>query len=77
MTKIEQLTQTAATLADEQLDGLIAYAAYLAGDPLYYTAPADVLASIERGLNEHRSGQTRLATDALGSLRAKALTPRT
>ena len=60
MTKIEQLTQTAATLSDEQIDGLIAHAAYLAGQPLFYSAPADVLASIARGLAQHARGDTRL-----------------
>ena len=50
MTKIEQLAQTATALGDDQLDGLIAYATYLAGEPLFYSAPEDVVASIERGL---------------------------
>lgn len=76
MTKIEQLAQTASALGDDQLDGLIAYAAYLAGEPLFYAAPDDVLASIERGLNEHRSGNTSVATDVIASLRAKVATPR-
>lgn len=76
MTKIEQLTQTASALADDQLDGLIAYAAYLAGEPLFYTAPDDVLASIERGLIEHGSGNTLVAADVLAQMRAKAASPR-
>lgn len=57
MTKIEQLTQTASALPDEQIDGLIAYASYLAGQPLYYAAPADVLAAIERGLADAAAGR--------------------
>ena len=57
MTKIEQLTQTATALTDDQIDGLIAYAAYLAGEPFYYSAPAEVLASIERGLADHAAGR--------------------
>lgn len=76
MTKIEQLTQTASALADDQLDGLIAYAAYLAGAPVYSRLPADVLASIERGSKEHENGDTRPASEVFGKLRAKASTPR-
>ena len=57
MTKIEQLTQTATALTDDQIDGLIAYAAYLAGEPFYYSAPAEVLVSIERGVADHAAGR--------------------
>lgn len=72
MTKIEQLTQTATSLSDEQLDALIAYARYLAGEPLFYTVPVDVRASIEQGLSEYRSGNTIPAADVFTRLRAKA-----
>ena len=58
MTKMEQLSQTAAALSDEHIDGMIAYAAYLAGQPLYYAAPPEVLASIDRGLAQHARGDT-------------------
>ena len=77
MTKIEQLAQTATALGDDQLDGLIAYATYLVGEPLYYSAPADVLASIERGLVQHRSGGTHLAADVFARLQTKIAAPRT
>ena len=76
MTKIEQLAQTATALADDQLDGLIAYATYLAGEPLFHSAPADVLASIEQGLNQHRSGETHSAADVFTRLQGKIATPR-
>ena len=62
MTKIEQLTQTATVLAGDKLNGLIAYATYLASEPLFHSAPTDVLASIERGLAESRSGKTNLSS---------------
>ena len=77
MTKIEQLAQTATALADDQLDGLIAYATYLAGEPLFYSAPADVLASIEQGLNQHRSGDTHPAADVFTRLQSKIAAPST
>lgn len=71
MTKVEQLTRTAATLSDEHIDGLIAYAAYLAGQPVYYAAPPEVLASIDRGLAEHARGSTVPATTVFDRLQAK------
>ena len=76
MTKIEQLTQTATALADEQLDGLIAYATYLTGEPLFYSAPAEVLTSIERGLDQHRRGETHPAADVFVRLQSKIAAPR-
>ena len=76
MTKIEQLAQTATALADDQLDGLIAYATYLAGEPLFRSAPADVLASIEKGLNQYRSGDTHPAANIFAHLQSKITTPR-
>ena len=72
MTKIEQLTQTAATLSDEQIDGLIAHAAYLAGQPLFYSVPSDVLASIDRGLAQQARGETVPAAEAFARLQAKS-----
>ena len=71
MSKIEQLTRTAAALSDEQIDGLIVYAAYLAGRPYYYSAPPEALASIERGLEQHERGDTVTATAAFDRLQAK------
>ena len=71
MTKIEQLTQTAAALSDEQIDGLIAYAAYLAGQPLYYSAPPEVRASIDRGLDQYARGNTVLGTTVFDHLQVK------
>ena len=77
MTKIEQLTEAATVLSDEQIDGLIGYARYLAGRPLYYTAPADLLASIERGLTEHAAGDSFPARDAFHRLQRKIDAART
>ena len=71
MTKMEQLTQTAAALSDEHIDGLIAYAAYLAGQPFYDAAPSEVLASIDRGVAHHARGDTMLASTAFDRLQAK------
>lgn len=68
MTKIEQLTRTATALPDEQIDGLIAYARYLATEPVYYTAPPEALASLERGLAEHAAGTARPADEVFARL---------
>ena len=71
MSKIEQLTQAATALSEDQIDDLIGYAKYVAGRPLYYSAPADVLASVERGLAEHAAGTTASARDAFACLHDK------
>lgn len=71
MTKIDQLARAAATLSDDHIDGLIAYAAYLAGRPLYHVAPPEVLASIDRGLAQHARGDTAPATTVFDRLQAK------
>ena len=71
MTKMEQLTQAAAALSNEHIDGLIAYAVYLASQPLYYEAPPEVLASIDRGLAQHARGNTVPATTVFDRLQAK------
>ena len=71
MTKMEQLTQTAAGLSEEQIDGLIEYADYLAGQPRYYTIPPDVLASIDRGLAQYANGDTNPASTVFDRLQTK------
>ncbi len=71
MTRMEQLTRTAASLSDEHIDGLIAYAEYLASQPLYYAAPPEVLASIDRGLAQHASGKAVPANTVFDRLQAK------
>ena len=68
MSKIEELTLTASSLSDEQLDGLINYATYIASEPLYYAAPPDVIASIERGLAENAIGNTLPAEDVFSRI---------
>jgi hypothetical protein len=71
MTKIETITRTAKLLSDEQLDGVLAYVRALTGDPVYFTAPADVRASIDRGLVERDAGLGSPARDAFDRLQAK------
>lgn len=71
MTKIEQLAHTAANLSDEQVDGLIAFATYLAGEPLYNSAPPEVLASIDRGLAQLERGDTIAADTVFADLQRK------
>lgn len=57
MTKLERLTEAAASLDEDQIDGLIAYATYLAGASFYETAPAEVRASIQRGIDDMAAGR--------------------
>jgi hypothetical protein len=71
MTKIDQLTQAARSLTDEQIDGVLAYAKSLSGEAYYATAPADALASIERGLAQLAASDTRSAGDVFQRLQAK------
>ena len=68
MSKIDQLTSAAKALPETQLDGLIAFARDLAAEPAYYSASADVLASIERGLAEHAAGESRPAGEVFARL---------
>jgi hypothetical protein len=71
MTKIEHLSQTAAALSEDQLDGLIEYAKYLVSEPFYASAPPEALASIERGLAQHAAGQHIPADQVLARLQRK------
>ena len=57
MSKSEQLASAARSLNDEQLDGLIAFAQYLASEAYVDTAPASVLASIDRGIADAEAGR--------------------
>lgn len=69
MTKIEQLTTTAATLPDDQIDGLIAYARYLQSEPFFYCASPEALASLERGIAEADAGNVRPASEVFQRIR--------
>ena len=71
MTKIEQLAQAATALTDEQVDHLLAYTKYLAGETTYSTASPEALASIERGLAQHARGDSWPAADVFTRLQAK------
>jgi len=71
MGKMDQLTAAAQALPDEQLEALIAYAHYLSAEPLYYSAPPEVLESIERGLQQSAAGQSVPAEEAFARLRSK------
>ena len=73
MTKIEQLTAAASALTDKQIDCLIEQANYLAGEPYLRSASPELLASIERGLAEHRAGNTMPAEEVFERLRRAIL----
>ena len=77
MTTVERLKQVAARLTDDQLDGLLAYATYLAGEPLFHSAPTEVVASIERGVDQQRTGNTQPAADVFARRRNKLANPQT
>ena len=74
MTKIEQLIQAATALSDEQLDALIVHARSLADEPLFYSVPADVRASIEQGHAEHRAKSTNPAAEVFDRLHGRGST---
>ncbi|MFM9942158.1 MAG: hypothetical protein ACKVP7_21960 [Hyphomicrobiaceae bacterium] len=69
MTKIEQLTTTAAALPDDQIDELIAYARYLQAEPFFYSASPEALASLERGIAEAEAGNVRPAAEVFQRIR--------
>lgn len=71
MTKLEQLTCAAASLSDEELEELLAHVRYLSSGTLLDTAPAEVQASIERGIEEHESGRALPAADVFARLQDK------
>lgn len=71
MTKTELLTAEVSDLTDEQVDGLIAYARYLKSEPMYYSAPPEVLASIERGLADAEAERVSPGEKVLDGLRKK------
>jgi predicted transcriptional regulator len=57
MTKTEQLTAVAEHLSDEQIDALLYFAQSMADEPFYGAAPAEALASLERGLEQIARGE--------------------
>jgi hypothetical protein len=71
MTKIEQLTQAATALTDEQLEGVLAYTRYLAGETYFATASTEVLASIDRGQEQQAAGETSPAATVFARLQSK------
>ena len=71
MTKTEQLTDLVRTLTDAQLDGVLSYVGYLRGEPEYLSAPAEALASIERGLADKSAGRFTMAEDVFRQIDAK------
>lgn len=71
MGKVEQLIEAAVPLADEQVDGLIAYARSLLLEPVYSSAPLEAMASIERGLAQVAKGETVAAEDVFARIFAK------
>jgi predicted transcriptional regulator len=76
MTKIEQLTQAATALTDEQLEGVLAYTKYLAGETYYAAASAEIRASIERGLEQQAAGETSPAADVFARVQTKIVAAR-
>jgi predicted transcriptional regulator len=69
MSKSEQLRSKAAGLTDTQLDDLIAVARYLKSESFLTSAPAEVLASIDRGIAEAAAGRTKPGPEVLARLR--------
>ena len=57
MTKHQQLSEAAQVLTEDQIDGLIAYARYMRNEPVYSTASADLLRSLERCLADAAAGR--------------------
>ena len=58
MTKIEQITREAAALSEHQLEAALEFIRAMKSEPLYFSAPPEVRASIERGFAEIGRGET-------------------
>ncbi len=76
MTKIEQLTQEAELLTETQIGDLIELARHMRQRAAYYGAPAEVHASIERGLAELKAGQGVPSSKVYADLDAHIRKPR-
>lgn len=71
MTKIEELASTASNLAPEQIEALLQLARSMRGPAIYYAAPAEVLAALDRGLAEIAAGKTVDGTAVLDRIDRK------
>ena len=71
MTKIEKFAEAAAQLSEEQIDGLLDHMRRLATRPVYDSAPAEVRASIERGIAERDAGLGQPFEDVMSEIQAK------
>jgi hypothetical protein len=58
MTKIEQIAREAQALSDHQLEAALEFIRSMKREPLFYSAPPEALASLERGLAEVGRGET-------------------
>ena len=56
MDKIDELLQAARALTADQLDALLHLVATMRGQAMYYSAPDDVLALLDRSLSEIEAG---------------------
>ena len=57
MSKIDKLTNAAARLSEDQLDGLIHFPEQLAQGPVLARAPAAVTASLQKGIQQAEAGE--------------------
>ncbi len=71
MTKIEELTSTATDLAPEQIEALLQLARSMRGPASYFSAPAEILAALDRGLAEIATGKTVDGTAVLDRIDKK------
>lgn len=70
MTKIEQISREVASLSDYQLEAALEFIRSMKREPLYYSAPPEALASIERGFAEMDRGETYDLDDVAQRLEA-------
>jgi hypothetical protein len=71
MGKLEDLTEVAAELSDQQLDGLIDFARALTHEAYFHGAPDEVRDAVARGLAQHRSGSSEPASKTFDELRRR------
>ena len=74
MSKVEKLQKAAESLSDDQVEALISFAQSMRDKAFYDSAPADALASIERGLAQVGRGET-ISLDGLARRLSAAVKP--
>ena len=73
-TKLDQISREAAALSEYQLEAALEFIRAMKVDPYFYDAPAEAIASIERGREQVARGEG-ISLDELSQRLKRAATP--